>query len=103
MDSLTQIISFIVSFVYGIGFYMLAKFNKSILYAKKDIWKFIVTFIFIIDIVILYLAILFKINKGTIHPYFIITLIFGFVLGNCILNLLKNICKKCVNKIKKLK
>jgi hypothetical protein len=46
------------------------------------VFKIIVTFIFVIDNVLLYFFILRKINNGIIHFYFILMLVVGYVIGN---------------------
>lgn len=79
MNSFIQLESFIVSFIYGIIFCLLSIFNKYILINKNILINFIITLIFIIDIVLLYIFIMYKINNGIIHPFFIITVLLGFI------------------------
>ncbi len=101
MTSYIQIISFLISFIYGIFFYLLSRFNKYILDNKNKLITLIITTIFIIDIVILYIYIIYKINHGYFHIYFLITVIIGFSLTNIYYYKLKNICKIYVKKILK--
>ncbi len=101
MNSFIQFFSFLVSFLYGMIFYLLTKFNYYILSNKKGLVKFIVTLVFIIDIVILYIYIMYKINNGYFHIYFVIMVILGFVLMHRLYKYLQMLCKSCVNKIKK--
>ena len=101
MTSYIQIISFLISFIYGIFFYLLSRFNKYILDNKNKLITLIITTIFIIDIVILYIYIIYKINHGCFHIYFLITVIIGFSLTNIYYYKLKNICKIYVKKILK--
>ena len=103
MDSLIQIQSFVFSFVYGYLFYILTRFNHYILLNKNTIFKLFINIVFVIDIVILYIYEMFKINKGIIHIYFVIVLIIGFIVGNITYDNVKAICQVCVKKIKKLK
>lgn len=81
MNSYVQVISLLVSFIYGIVFYILSKFNKYIISNKNNIVKLLVTTVYVVDMVITYIFIMYKINFGNIHPYFIISLILGFVLS----------------------
>lgn len=81
MNSYIQVISLLISFGYGIIFYILSRFNKYIVFNKNNFIKMLVTLVFVIDMVIIYLLIMYKINYGNIHPYFIIVLILGFVLS----------------------
>lgn len=99
MNSSTQIISFIFSFTYGCIFFLLSKFNQYILVNKKYWVKLIVTFVFVIDIVILYIYFMYLINYGVIHPYFITMVILGFIIMG--INYSK-ICKICVKKKKQV-
>ena len=101
MDSFIQVFSFGVSFLYGLLFYLLTRFNYFILEKKNNIIKFLVTLVFIIDIVILYVYLLYKINNGYFHIYFIIVVIIGFGIMNKFYKKIKNTCKKYVKKIKK--
>lgn len=101
MDSFIQVLSFGVSFLYGLLFYLLTRFNYFILEKKNNIIKFLVTLVFIIDIVILYVYLLYKINNGYFHIYFIIVVIIGFGIINKFYDKFKNTCKKYVKKIKK--
>lgn len=95
MSSTVQLISFLVSFIYGIVFYLLARFNKYILSNKGNILKFIVTLVFIIDIVLLYSYIMYYINNGDIHIYFVSFVLLGYIL---ISYFYKKICKLIVKK-----
>ena len=81
MNSYVQVISLLVSFIYGIVFYILSKFNKYIISNKNNIVKLLVTTVYVVDMVIIYIFIMYKINFGNIHPYFIISLILGLVLS----------------------
>ncbi len=101
MTSYIQIISFLISFIYGIFFYLLSKFNYYILNNKSKIIRLIITTIFIIDIVILYIYIIYKINHGYFHLYFLITLIIGFSISNVYYYKIKDKCKIYVKKILK--
>lgn len=103
MDSYTQLLSFIFSFCYGYLFYILTRFNHYILLNKNTVFKLFINMVFVIDIVILYIYEMFKINKGVIHIYFIIVLILGFIIGNFTYDKLKATCQVCVKKLKKLK
>lgn len=100
MDSYIQVLSFLLSFFYGMLFYLLTRFNYYILEKKKVFLKFLVTLVFIIDIVILYVYLMYKINNGNFHIYFCIVLILGYILMNKMYERTKKLCKKCVNKLK---
>ena len=74
MNAKLQLITFIISFIYGIIF--------SLLIAKlKVIFKHLITFIYVLDMTIIYIIILYHLNKGYFHIYFIMTVFLGFVIG----------------------
>lgn len=81
MNSYIQLISLVGSFIYGFVFYLLSRVNKYILNNKNNVIKLLVTMVFVIDMVFIYIFIMYKINFGVMHPYFIILLILGFVLS----------------------
>ena len=45
MNSYVQVISFLVSFIYGIVFYLFARFNKVMLSNKDNVIKFLITLV----------------------------------------------------------
>ena len=62
MNSYVQVISLLVSFIYGIVFYILSKFNKYIISNKNNIVKLLVTTVYVVDMVIIYIFIMYRIN-----------------------------------------
>lgn len=103
MSSGIQVEAFIFSFIYGYLFYYLTRFNRYIILGKNTFVKLIISIIFVIDIVILYIYTMYKINNGIIHVYFVTSVILGYLVGNSTYDKLKCFCKICVKKIKKLK
>ena len=101
MNSYIQVLSFITSFIYGILFYLLTKFNYYIIEKVNKVLKFIVTLVFIIDIVILYVYMMYKINNGYFHIYFVALVVLGFVLMYKCYKIFKDICIRYVNKFKR--
>ena len=86
-----QIISFIVSFLYGIFFYFLLELSSRIVYSNYLIIKIVGSFLFILFNTLLYFIILIKINYGYVHLYFLICIAIGFFV--C-----KELYKRFVNK-----
>lgn len=78
-----QIISLIVSFLYGIFFSILLNINYKVIYNNNKFIKIIGTLLFVIFNSLLYFLILLKVNNGIVHIYCIFALIFGFTLYNC--------------------
>lgn len=81
MTSNIQLLSFLVSFLFGICFYFLTIINFKLIIDLKRYLKHIITFIFVLDMIIIYSIIIYHINKGYFHIYFVLMVIFGFVIG----------------------
>ena len=75
-----QIISLMVSFCYGIFFYLLLELNSRFLYSSNIMIKVIFSFLFVMFHTLLYFLILMKINYGYIHFYFFLCIILGYIL-----------------------
>jgi len=78
MDAKTQIIVLLFSFIYGFFFFSLSYLNKKIIDKKNKIYRSLITILFIYNIVLLYIIIVYKLNNGKFHPYFFIMLSLGF-------------------------
>ena len=81
MSSTLQLISFLVSFLYGIFFYFLTSLNFYLIKDLKLYLKHILTFIYVIDMTIIYIIIFYQLNKGYFHIYFILMVFVGFFIG----------------------
>lgn len=77
----TQILSLIVSFLFGILFSICTDLNYRFLFSKKKIVKVIITIVYIIDFTLLYFLILKYLNNGILHYYFIIFIIIGYTFS----------------------
>lgn len=82
MDNNLQIITFIFSFCYGFIFFYLVKLNYHIINNSKSFIKYLDNTLFILNMVLIYVIINYKINSGYFHIYFIITIAIGFFLAN---------------------
>ena len=96
MSSYLQVLSFLVSFLFGVFFYLLSRYNKYILKSKNVFIKYLVTLVFVIDMVILYVYFMYKINYGNIHKYFVLLVIIGYIF----MHKFYNKCKHYVKRIK---
>ena len=81
MHANLQLISFLVSFIFGICFYFLTILNFYLIDNLKLFLKHILTLIYTIDITIIYIIIFYHLNKGYFHIYFILTVFIGFFIG----------------------
>ena len=79
MSLLLQLLSILFSFVFGIFLFLLFKFRK-IFNIKKCIISNIINFCLIIILSVLYFLIMYLINGGIIHLYFLLFIIFGFLI-----------------------
>lgn len=103
MSSSIQLLSFFISFVFGIFFNLLTILNFKIISNLKKYLQHIITFIYVMDIIIIYVIILYHINNGQFHIYFILMVIIGYVVGYLIYSKLlskldvKRFLKHCKN------
>ena len=81
MTSSLQLYSFLISFIFGIIFYFLTDINFKLINDLKKYLKHIITFIYVIDMTIIYIIIIYNINKGYFHIYFIFLVFVGFIIG----------------------
>lgn len=81
MNYKLQLLSLLVSFIFGIAFYFTSLLNYKIIKKYNNIYKYIITFVYMLNIAIIYICLLFKINNGTVHLYFILMVLGGFLFG----------------------
>lgn len=78
MNLKVQLLSLTFSFVYGVLFSFLVNVNYRFLFAKKRVVQIIMTFLFLLDMALLYFLILRYLNEGIIHIYFFLMILVGF-------------------------
>lgn len=100
MNYKLQLISFLVSFIYGIFFYYTSLLNYKMIKNHSIIIKYIITFVYILNISLIYILIMYKVNFGIIHIYFIIVLFLGFYFGSVYCKKLRKFCKVKKKKLK---
>ena len=103
MSSFIQLKSFMLSFIYGFLIYLVLRFNKFIIYDLTKIIKYIITSICLVDLSLIYIYLIYKINYGYYHVYFILVLIIGFMINYYLYNYFVKLCKKIFKKCKYLK
>ncbi len=74
-----QILSLIVSFIYGIFFKIILSINYKIIYNEKKLIQIFGSFLFVIANSLLYFYILLKINNGVVHVYCLLMLLLGYL------------------------
>lgn len=99
MPASLQLITLGASFLYGFVFYYLMKLNYKLIKNKKKFYQSLITILFMYNVVLLYIIIIFKLNSGIFHIYFFIMLALGF-LSNLKLTqkMLKTLNQKEVHK-----
>ena len=93
MNYKLQIISFIVSFLFGCFFYLTSFLNFKLIHKFSKILKYFITILYVLDIALLYILLMYKINSGIIHIYFVLVLFLGFFLTSLYGKKLQKICK----------
>ena len=103
MTSKIQLITLGISLIYGFLFYYLYKINYKIIKGKKRFYQSLITILFMYNIVLIYIIIIFKINNGIFHPYFFFIMILGFYLNVKLTKKMSSNQKFClfIEKIKK--
>ncbi len=77
-----QIQSFVYSFLYGMFFSLMLNLHYTLLFQSKKWVQIILSFLFLLDHVLVYFIFLRWINQGIFHPYFLLLLYLGYFVGN---------------------
>ena len=101
MNYKLQLISLIFSFIFGIFFYFSSLLNYKFIKKHSIFIKYGITFVYIVDIALLYILFMYKINYGVVHVYFILLLFCGFLFGWAYSKKLRKLCKVLKNKLKR--
>lgn len=101
MNYKLQLISFIFSFLFGIFFYFTSLLNYKLIKKQSSFFKYVITTIYIFNISFIYILLMYKINYGIIHLYFLFLLFFGFLFGWIYSKKLRKICKVLSKKLKR--
>ena len=95
MDYQLQLISFLVSFLFGLFFSFTSRVHYQFVFSLKKISKYVLTFLFILDISLFYILLLYYINHGVVHIYFVCVTLIGYVLERKIVAFVKKNVKSC--------
>ena len=94
MTANIQLLILAISFLYGITFFLTSKYTLLITNKLPTIKKFLVHLIYVIDMVLIYIYIIYKINDGIFHIYNLILFIIGFLLIGKYYKNIVYICQK---------
>lgn len=87
-----QIIALLFSFIYGALISNIIFLHNRIIKPQKRIYRSLMTILLMYNIVLIYIIVLFKINKGIFHLYFLIMLTLGCIANFALKKkLLKNV------------
>lgn len=86
MNLKEQILTIVISIIYGSLSYVVFKLNKKVLFNKNVLKRFISNFIFTFDLVLIYFLLLKKINNGILSYYSYICIIIGVLFSKSIFN-----------------
>lgn len=103
MNYKIQLISFLFSFLFGVFFYLTSLINYKIIKKHSYLIKYLISFIYVLDMALVYILLLYKVNNGVIHVYFVLVLGIGFLVSCLYYKKIKKICEKVKNKCKYLK
>lgn len=67
---------------------------------KINVIKLLVTLVFVIDMVILYIYIMYKVNFGMIHPYFVAVVLVGYIFMMILYDKCSMLIKRCLKKLR---
>lgn len=81
MNSYLQLVCLLFSFFYGIFINSIIIFNRNIIDKIRVYFKIIITMLFIDNVSLLYIIIMYKLNNGVIHFYFYIMIVLGYVVA----------------------
>jgi len=78
MEETLQLLTFGVSFFFGFFFHVFSDFHFKVSEKYPVVLKYISTFLFLLDIVLAYIFILYHLNGGVLHVYFLAFVFLGF-------------------------
>lgn len=67
--------------MYGMLLNILNLFNIKLIKDKPLLIKIIISILYILNVTLLYILFLYKLNYGVLHIYFILLIIMGYIFG----------------------
>ena len=81
MNIFVQLISLLISFIYGLFIYLLFRLHWNYVIHYSFLLKCFFSFLLGLDISLLYIYLLFSINSGVFHLYFLFAMLLGVIVG----------------------
>jgi len=94
MDYKIQLLSFLLSFLFGIFFSFVSQFHYDLVFSLKKFMRYLLTFLFILDISLGYILMMYYINDGVIHLYFVGVTLLGYGCEKYFTNYVKKYVKR---------
>ena len=79
MNSYVQLISLVMSFIYGVFLYYGGYFNNNLVKDKNIIIKFILGILYIFNMSMIYVIFLYYLNSGVLHLYNVLFIVIGYI------------------------
>ena len=79
MNSYIQLLCLILSFIFGILIYYANIFNNNVLKRKNIIIKLMLSVLYLFNMSLLYVVLLYKLNDGVLHIYFVLLILLGYL------------------------
>jgi hypothetical protein len=98
-----QIIALLFNFLYGVIFYYVVLINYHFIKKEVVLLKIIITLLFLFDFTCLYLIMMYKINYGSFHIYYLLMFVLGYLSSLSVKNRVKktHIYQKLIDTFKK--
>ena len=81
MSVIFQIGSILISFLFGFFFYYGCKIHFSLIFYCKTLVQFVLSVVYMLDMVLLYVCLLYHFNEGILHLYFVLCIALGYFLA----------------------
>ncbi len=101
MNYKIQLISFLFSFLFGVFLYLTSLLNYKLIKKHSLFIKYLITFVYVVDVALLYVLLMYKVNYGVIHVYFLLVMGIGFLLSCFYYKKIYKMAKKMTQKFKK--
>ena len=93
MDIKLQLYCFLVSFLYGLGVGISSLWHFRLV-EKRRIIDYVLTAMYVYIVVVLYIVIMYRVNRGMFHIYFAFFIGIGVYFGRKVKFLQKDVKKK---------
>ena len=90
MDYRIQLFSFFLSFLFGVFFSFVSRFHYEMVFSLKKIFRYLLTFLFILDISLFYILLMYYVNHGNLHVYFVFITFLGYFVEKPLILYVKN-------------